>query len=237
MTAPRARQPLRRQCLRPGGFTLLELVVALSMVAVLIVSLSASLHIAYKAASGDEAAVEPDRTAHLAMEILRNDLENGLQSSGFLAGSFEGTQNQLGDGEADDLIFFSTADSPQHVDANGEIKQIELTLEQTPSGDRVLVRRVTRNLLAQTLTNPPTPDEEVLCRGVKSFSLEYLNGTTWTPTWDSTAEDGTIPTAVQVTLQLDRPGPRGQTQTLQFVRVFPLPCSTSATQTGANENL
>jgi len=91
------------------------------------------LKIAFDATSGATAAVEPTRTADLTMQFLGGDLQNALQTSGALVGTFEGTQGTDDRGhEADDLIFFSTADSPQHVDANGEVKQVELTMVETP---------------------------------------------------------------------------------------------------------
>jgi type II secretion system protein J len=218
-----------------AGFTLLELVVAMSMVAVLAVSLSESMHVAFKAVSSADAAVEPSRTASIAMDFLGQDLQNALPPGTVLAGTFEGTQGQDSRGhENDDLIFFSTADSPQHVDANGETKQVELTMEQTPDGDWVLVRRVIRNLLSQTQVNP---DEEVLCRGVSSFTLQYSTGSQWNTTWDSTQEDNTIPAAVQVTLELQRADTKGVMQTMRYTRVFALGCSTASTDPTVNSGV
>lgn len=206
------------------AFTLLELVVAMAMVAVLATSLYASLRIAFKAKASAEAAVEPPRTAELAMEFLRDDLQNAIGPNGVLAGSFVGTDGTDDRGRsADDLTFYSTADGPDHVDANGEIKGVELTVTQQPgSSDHVLVRRVIRNLLSQMAV---TPDEEVLCRGVGGFNLRYFDGTNWQDSWDSTQEN-TLPAAVEVTLQLDRPAGAPDARPLQFVRVFPISCST-----------
>jgi type II secretory pathway component PulJ len=198
----------------------------MSMVAVLAVSLSDSMYTAFKAVKSADAAVEPPRTASIAMDFLGQDLQNALSPGTVLVGNFEGTQSQDSRGhENDDLIFFSTSDSPQHVDANGDVKQIELTMEQTADGDWVLVRRVIRNLLAQT---PVNPDEEVLCRGVSSFTLQYSTGSQWETTWDSTQEDNTIPAAVQVALELQRPDTKGVMQTLRYTRTFALGCSTAA---------
>ena len=210
-----------------SGFTLLELIVAMAMVAVLVTSLYASLRIAFKAKKSAEDAVEPPRTAELAMEFLRGDLQNTIGPTGLLAGSFVGSHGTDDRGRnADDLIFYSTADAADHPSANGEIKNIELTVTQQPgSSDHVLVRKVTRNLLSQTAA---TPDEEVLCRHVGGLSLRYFDGTQWQDTWDSTQESDTLPAAVEVTLELDRPIDSSDARTLRFVRVFPISCSTAA---------
>ncbi len=207
-------------CTPHSGFTLLELIVALAMTAAIAASLYASLRSVFIARASAEAAIEPARTAELAMGFLRNDFQNAMLTSGTLATSFQATSN----GGAADVIFFTTADSPEHPNANGEIKQVELTVQkQANTGDTILLRRVSRNLLSQTQV---TPDEEVLCRGVSGLRVRYFTGDAWIDSWDSTQEQNLLPAAVEVTLALERPGGGGQTRTLRYVRVFPISCST-----------
>src|SRR4051812_18647482 len=67
------RANLRR---RRDGFTLLELLIALPLVALVILSLFAAIRIATRHRESVEAAVEPSRTADLAFELIRKDLEN-----------------------------------------------------------------------------------------------------------------------------------------------------------------
>jgi type II secretion system protein J len=235
------RRQFVRRASRRGGFTLLELVVALGMIAVLAVSLYASVHIAFAARNSAEAAIDPPRSAALALDILQQDLQNALPPGGnFPQGmTFEATQAQDDRGhEADDVIFFSTAEAPKHIDSNGDVKQIELTVldpaNSTQQG-HVLARRVTGNLLAQVT---PTPDDEVLCRNVSSLTFQYYTGSEWMPTWDSTQEDNTLPAAVQITLVLERPiSGSTQTRTYSYTRVVPLPCSTAAQDSNVNSGV
>jgi len=215
----------------------------MAMVAILAVSLYASIQITFRAQKRAEAAVEPGRTAQLAMEMIGQDLTNSMSppsstntALATMVQNFEGTTGADDRGhEADDINFYSTSDSPQHVDANGEIKNIEITVI-TPqnSTDHVLVRRVTRNLLS--LNSAATPDPEFICGHVDSFTVEYFDGTDWTPTWDSTAEDNTLPVAIQVTLTIDRDDPSvaGGVQTYSYARTFPLPCSTAEFDSAVN---
>jgi general secretion pathway protein J len=215
------------------GFTLLELIVAMMMVAILSMSLYASLRVAFKAKSSAETAIAPSAAADITMSLLRDDLENALPPNGVLAGNFVGTDSRDDRNlDADDLVFYSTADSPEHPAANGEIKNVELTVvTPTGSNDHVLIRRVTRNLLAPVQANP---DEEVLCRHVMGFNLRYYTGSVWDDSWDSTTEDNTLPVAVEVTLDIqlaaDQPPQR-------YVRVFPLSCSTAAFDSAVNGDI
>jgi type II secretion system protein J len=227
MTIKHEKTSLRRY---RSGFTLIELLVALAIAVVILVPLYTSLRVAFKAKDSSEAALTPSRTAEMAMDYLRNDLQNALPATGTLNGAFEGTKGTDDRGyPGDDVNFFSTADSPEHPDGNGEIKNIELCVKVPPgSSDHVLLRRVTRNLLSQ-VTIPP--DDEVICRRVMGFSVQYFTGSNWLANWDSTQEDNTIPVAVEITLDLQRPDGNG---TFRTVRVFPMPCSTAASDSTVN---
>lgn len=219
---------------------MLELIVAMGMVVILAMSLYASLRIAFRSRDGAVASVEPARTAQLVLDLLQQDFQNAMNddtnpttgNNVGLTGNFEGTTGTDNRGrEDDDVNFYTTADSPQHVDANGEIKNVELTVIQPKDNenDHVLIRRVNRNLFVSTAAQP---DVEVLCRNVGAFTLQYWNGTAWVPSWDDTQLDYQLPTAIMITLQLDRPidGNAANTspaniRSYTFTRVVPLSCS------------
>ena len=248
--------PSRSRRSRAAGFTLLELLVALAMVAIVAVSMYSSLRVAFKAKAGAEIAVAPSRISELAMEFLRADIvcamaptsnsigfaststaatatatANASQSSTVplsLAGSFIGIDSKDDRGhDGDDVVFYTTSDGPEHVVGDGEIKMVELAVI-TPDGtsDHVLVRRVTRNLLSPQQV---TPDDEVICRHVSSFNLRYYDGTSWQDSWDSTQQYNELPAAVEVTLELEPLNGDLNSPPLRFTRIFPVPCSTVVT--------
>jgi hypothetical protein len=93
---------------------------------------------------------------------------------------------------------------------------------------------VIRNLLAQV---QPAPDEEIVCRGVASLTLQYYDGSTWNPTWDSTQEDNTIPAAVQVALELKETQPNGKTDTVKYTRIVYLSASSASTDPQVNSGV
>ena len=232
---------IRRPQTRAGAFTLIELVLAMMMVAALAGTLFLNLRAAYKAQDSAKDDLEPARTADLAMEFVRDDIQNALPASNpqnftsefqKLAGTFEGTNSGGITGADGDVTFFSTSDGKLHVDGNGETKEIELTTDQ-PAGaiSKCLVRKCLRNL-----TNDPLqqPDEEILCRGVISVTFTFFDGSNWNETWDSTEENNEIPAAIQMTLVLDRPTSQGVPRQLKFVRTFQLPCSNVLFDTQVN---
>lgn len=247
------RRPLSR---RRSGFTLLELLVALGMVAIISLSMFQSLRVAVRAKSTAEAAVAPSRSSDIAMDLIRGDLENvlpprkeNLESDAlppaYLAGNFTGVDTLTDRGQpGDDVTFFTTRDGPSHDADNsaqvgvptgdGEVHHVELTVLTDPrTGDHVLVRRVISNILAPQEVQP---DDEVLCRGVWSFNVRYYDGTSWVDTWDAYNDNldangnPQLPAAVEVTLELEPKGPDGtvdpQARPHRYVRIFPISCST-----------
>jgi hypothetical protein len=138
--------------------------------------------------------------------------------------------------EMDDLTFFTFANGPAHSDGDGEMKMVEVTLDQvkgSTGGEYSLVRKVTSNLMDE---QPVQPDEEILCRGVTGVSFQYFDGTNWNATWDSTAQDNTLPVAVQITLNLERATATDPKHILNYTRVFTLSSSTAAQDTNVNPN-
>lgn len=209
------------------AFTLIELVVAMSMVAILSVSLFAAMRVAFKAQSRSEAAIEPIRTADLAMELIGQDIQN-IPPISTLAYAFTATDGVESRGhEGDNLVFFTTAEARQLEAANGDIKRVELAITTSPDGESLLVRRVTRNLFTNVT---PEPDEEIVCRGVYGLNVRYFDGTDWQETWDAEQQGGLLPKAVEVTLLIDR---KDDTP-LRTMRVFRIPCAADPEMTAAD---
>jgi len=184
------------------AFTLLEVLVATALVAVLAGSLYASLSIAFRARRSALAATDPVRKAQLAVELLGEDLRCAVVPSGVFAGPFVGQDGQDDRGhDSDALMLYTTTSSPEPAEGVGDVKYVELGCEPSDDGKtQVLVRLITTNL------RPPRavePVREVLCRGVFALNLRYFSGSQWADNWDSTTEDNTLPCAVEVTLQLD----------------------------------
>jgi len=192
---------------KTSAFTLLEVLVATALIALLAGSLYASLSIAFKARRSALAAVEPSRKVDLAMQLLAEDLRSAVVPNGTLAGTFVSQEAKDNHGrDSDSVMFCCTTCSPEPQEGIGDIRKVELACEPSDDGKtQILVRRVTTNLLSPVALDPT---EEVLCRGVFGFGLRYFDGTDWLDSWDSTTENNTLPCAVEVTLQLDDPSGR-----------------------------
>ena len=256
----------RTTAARRRGFTLLELLMAMGIAAMVIGSLYAAVRIGFRAESAAEAAVEPARAAELSMGLLRADFESAVAPSGVLRGTFVGTDASGDGGLGADTVQFYTLGDPLEpavpaplgggggaglgmnsgagavaggtsagsfgiasganatagafVPGAGEVRMVELLLVPSPSGS-VLVRRVTTHLLSPTSA---APYDEVVCRGVRSFNLRYCDGSAWQDSWDSTLMENHCPTAVEVTMELQR-GTGDLVKVVPCTRVFLMSCS------------
>jgi general secretion pathway protein J len=206
----------------------------MAMVAMLALTLYTSLRVAIQARRSATSAVAPVRAATIAMDLVCNDLQAVLQPKGNYAGPFTGTR-QTGTGtDADTLDFFSIGrdGDPAALDKpwSEGIREVTLLLntDVTPPN---LIRRVTRNLQPKAQTDP---DEEILCRGVRSLSIRYYDGTDWQEEWDSTSLGDILPVAVAITIELSDanttanqpPNPANR-----ITRIIPLACAPPATST------
>lgn len=244
---------------RSTAFTLLEVIIALVIVAMIAAALSAALTVAFKARKSALASLTQIRQARLAMEIVGGDLQTTLPPTGVLAGAFFATPDSPAV-NYDTLELYNTAGpGSASVTGNADVQKVILTVLpeselavaivdenqkdaravgprlESPgnfdSSDMVLVRRVTRRLLAQ---ETPEPAYQIVARHVQSFRLRLYDGQDWLDTWDSTTLDNILPKAVEVTIELlepvtaDQISTGKQPKTYVMTRIFQLPAYASA---------
>lgn len=224
---------MSRRAAKQEAFTLLELLVAMTLMVVAASCLYSALYTGFKARRSAFSAVEPTAVAINAIELLKQDISGVLSPTGVLAGAFIGIDSYGINGvDCDSLEFFTT-----HVYADGDypaggLGKIELALEEDTDEDREnyrLVRRVTSNLL------PPRsiyPDDQVLCRNVTSLNLLYFDGDGWVDEWDSTADANSLPLAVQIDIRIANNIETGASapQERRLVQSFAIPCGVWAKQ-------
>jgi len=215
------------------GFTLLELLVAMSLMVVVAGCLYTALYTGFKAHRSAMAAVEPTAQAINAIELLKQDIVGVLPIDGVLAESFIGTNSRSSKGEdADYVAFYTTQVYADDDELVGGVGKIELELEEDTDEDREnfrLVRKITRNLLSPTEIDA---EEQVLCRNVTALNLRYFDGESWLDEWDSTADANSLPVAMEVDIQVayktTNPMSTQGDLTRRLVQSFAIPCGGEA---------
>lgn len=185
------------------GFTLLELLLAMTMMTIIAASLYTSMSIGFKARESAERVVQEGRSLEIAVELIRGMLASAMVPTGIMAGEFEGEDENGDEGyDADTLTFYTADYNPVEDELAGDIEKVEICMSEREDTDEpVIVRKVTTNLLSPKTLDP---EEEILCGNVRSLNLRYYDGSDWQDDWDSSDNDDELPEAVEITIVLER---------------------------------
>lgn len=180
--ARRPRHPRRPH----AGFTLLELTIALTLLALLSAVLAGSLRLAGRSTDGGQAKVDEAASMRLTQEFLRTNLEaqHPLRMRKMLEWPllFRGTRNELR----------YAADLPPRV-AGGGIWYFRLAVRADESRSPLTLERVIPDLQADELPEFAVPERSVLAEGIAELTLGYFGHAadeavdvepTWRDHWD-----------------------------------------------------
>ncbi len=193
--------------LRPQrGFTLLEMMLAITILAIILVMIASSFNAVAHSKVHAEDRLEVDRTGRAILWQISNELRGAIQtplvpSRVVLIGT-----GQVRAALPLDAITFSTLDCGHRraITGFGTEQLIEYTEEPNPShrGWYILTRSQGSALTSTTGASNGSP--VVLADNVISFHLRYFDGNKWSESWESSALPRTqqLPVAVGMDLQL-----------------------------------
>lgn len=193
---------IRHSPLKNEGFTLLELLVAVAMFAIIALALHSVFFGALRLRERAHGTFETRLQKDAVMEMIRKDLASTVAPVGILAGALTGEKGGTDGQRLDRLEFHTATGSVDDSSPWGDIQRVEYALvEPDTPGDQNewhLVRNTTRNLLAPT---EQEPEQQRLLRNISSLWLEYYDGEQWQDSWDSTARENELPLAIRLQLQ------------------------------------
>lgn len=238
------RKGLARRRLDARGFTLLELLLATAIGAVVLLAINATFFAALRLHDTTHARVDEDLVVQRALGIIRKDLAGIL-----VPGNAQSTANQFRGQLTSDSFTLNAIDStgervsPDIYTNSGvvdgwtsyaDVQTVAFYLTPATDGTptKNLVRVVTRNLLpaAEQVT-----DDQVLLGGVVSAGMSFFDGENWLDTWDSTATNS-LPTAIKFSLlRVGRDGsaPRMDTPAIELIVPVIVRTTTTAQQEAA----
>ena len=199
------RTTCRAGARRLRAFTLMELVLAAGIMAIVLVAINGIFFSAMRLRESVTEAVDGSLPVQQACDTLRRDLACAMSptTNGVFSGDFKvGGVTSLGLNQPVDIELYTTTGALRADEPWSEVQrvtyQLRLPIDRSASG-KDLIRSVTRNLLA---TIPPQPDDQWMMGGVQSVEYSCYDGTQWRDNWDTTAGDTNLPTAVRVRIQL-----------------------------------
>jgi len=184
------RQAPRRS---EGGFTLVEVLLAVSLVAMMATLVFGSLYVTTSAIDAARANSANEQIVRSTLRVMTDELSVGVGSS---TGPWMGLNGQQ-DGQPADLVAFLTMGQFRGMESSKDTEMVRIVY--TREGDRLL-RFVRRNLYG--LTDESIEQVELATR-VKGFNVRYYDGKSnlWVDEWDGRGRSGT-PNALLIELTL-----------------------------------
>lgn len=203
---------------RREAFTLLELLIALSLMALLMGSAYEVLRLARRAQDRAQEAVEIHQVARACLDRIRMDLEGLVQEAGpFNTGLWaeDGPLNRDGVEYPGDYATFLTASNVPRIAArrldpndtealtDPDLLEIQYAVGSTADTGLGLVRSVKRRLNCTLAREEDLWRQEVLAEEVLGLNFRWFDGSEWQETWDSESLEA-FPEAVEITLVVGR---------------------------------
>ncbi len=195
-----------RESIKQAGFTLMELMLSLALLALIMIILFESFHAVAASKLHAERRLESDQQARTLMWMLSRELRGAvftplIPSHVLLIG-----QAQKQGGMPMDTITFATLD-PAHrraLDGFGAEQIVTYAAAPNPQNrGTFMLTRSERSGLLQT-TNPPQLPPTVLANNLVSLHFRYFNGFQWLESWDSTSTQAgqPLPQAISIDLTM-----------------------------------
>lgn len=232
---------MSRRTSRPG-FTLLELIIAMAIAATIALILYSTLATAFRARTTALDQTSSMREAAIALDLIESDIENARQpvypEPTAPAGRMFGPMF----GEADSLSLYTLGRDVQAAattngDAAGDVfadgvRQVVFSRTSADGAANVLTRGVQRNVLASSQAEF---EDESLAGDVTALAFEYFDGIQWLDTWHSDDEDGLLPLAVRVSIDITTKGRLGD-KVYTMSRVVPIACADATLLAARGDN-
>lgn len=188
----------------PAGFTLIEVLLALAISAIVLVAISLAFTGAFQLREHSSARLDQSLPVERAIDLMRRDLKNVVPPGLMLAGPLQSGAFQGGVDANDGIQIYTSTGLITPNNPWGDIQKVTYGLQSSSdstNGSKDLIRAVTRNLLS---TGAEDEDDQRIMSGVQSVSFSYYDGSEWLDTWDDTTQTN-LPFAVRVNLQLAAP--------------------------------
>lgn len=245
LDSSRLHRPKAGLKIKPPGFTLIEMLLAVAIFSIVLLAMNAVFYSALHLERTTNRALDERLPLNQALAILRRDLQGAVQpnSNGvfvcdFISGAGRGGLGSSG--AASTLEFCTTTGVIMDNDPLGnpmpwgDLQRVRYQLvaaaDRTTTKGMDLVRVITRNLLP---TLAEETDEQWLLDNVESLEFLTYTGTDWRDSWDTTMGDPGLPQAVRVRIQLaaNEPGNAAKREPLELL--VPLTTQARTNQTAA----
>jgi general secretion pathway protein J len=192
----------------PRGFTLIEMMLAIGVLALILTMLSTSFSTIAHSKVHAEGRLMVDREGRSLLWQMTKELRNAVQtpyqpSNVALLGN-----GRMGAGKPIDTITLSTFSGGHRRAIAGMMPESIVTYNLTPNPDQQGWYLLQRSQQSGLLTNTVAQQSTVLADNVLSLHLRYFDGQTWGESWDSASlpRGRQLPVAVAIQILMAAPG-------------------------------
>ncbi|MDF0645854.1 MAG: type II secretion system protein GspJ [Nitrospira sp.] len=180
------------------GFTLVEVLLAVALVAVIATMVFSALYLTASAIDRTRAAATEEQLLRSTLRVMADELAMSLQHP---ASPWIGINGQQG-GEPADTIAFMTVGPFRAMNAATDTEMVRIVYTRN---ETALMRIVRRNIFG---INDESLEQMELAKKVRGFNVRYYNrtGNIWSDEWDGRARSG-VPTAILIELSLEQDAP------------------------------
>jgi type II secretion system protein J len=188
-----------------SGFTLIEMILAIGIAAIVLVAVNAVFFTAVHLRDTATAAIDAATPIDLAVGTIRRDLQCVVtpKPGGLMSGDFKtGNVTSTGISAPVAAELYTATGSMSASEPWGEVQRVTYELKSSANGSQDLYRSISRNLLT---TGTPDVEDQLLLSGVAEVHFSCYDGSQWQDTWDTTDTSGgstNLPLAVRVRIQL-----------------------------------
>jgi prepilin-type N-terminal cleavage/methylation domain-containing protein len=189
-----------------SAFSLLEVVLALAIVALVLAAIAPALLGTMRAERQTRRILEPLAQEQLAFAMLRDDLLSAPLPNGSVAEAFAVTTASVDGRRGDTVTMFSVAQpalSPRIAKLDPELGQAMVTWQtQVAEDGRGLAWTRSRRANLLATGTAPAAEAEILLDHLAELTIETLSGTTWSMTYNSDDQGQVLPLAIRITYAL-----------------------------------
>lgn len=203
--------PASKQNRINGAFTLIELLLAIAIAAVVLIAINSvlfgAIHLRAKTIEATAQTLPMDRAVATLKQDLLCILQPGTNGSNTLIGPMGTDATGVGLTQTPLLEIYTASGTVGDELPWGTIQKIDYWLQ--PSTNRNgfagqdLVRGITRNLLPTTQS--PPEQQQVLLQNVQRLQFSFFDGTNWNDTWSTTLTN--VPVAIKGAISFAKPKP------------------------------
>ena len=192
----------------PRGFTLIEMMLAIGVLAMILAMLASSFSTIAHSKVHAEGRLMVDREGRSLLWQITRELRNVVQTPYAASNVALFGNGRMGNGAPIDTITMSTFSGGHRKAITSMVPETIVTYNLLPNPDQQGWYLLQRSQVSGLLTGGSSPQSTVLANNVLSMHIRYFDGQKWGESWDSSSQPKgrQLPEAAAVQIRMAAPG-------------------------------